>query len=155
MKPIQNVLIGLNTSDLDPLLIEFASFISRSSPARKFYFINVIKNLKVPNEVKKEFPELVKNAVKERRKHIRSIIGEHLKIHPGSSSKIFVKSGEPYREMLKLVEQYDIDLIIMATHGRSGISRWIRGSVAEKILRASPAPVLLVRAPGTLSDHKV
>jgi nucleotide-binding universal stress UspA family protein len=46
-------------------------------------------------------------------------------------------------------EKNDIDLIIMATHGRSGITRWVRGSIADKILRSSNVPVLMVRAPGT------
>lgn len=43
----------------------------------------------------------------------------------------------------------DIDLIIIATHGYSGITRWVRGSVADKILRSANVPVLMVRAPGT------
>jgi len=41
-----------------------------------------------------------------------------------------------------------IDLIIIATHGRSGISRWMWGSVADRILRSACVPVLMVRAPG-------
>lgn len=42
----------------------------------------------------------------------------------------------------------EIDLILIATHGRSGISRWVWGSVADRILRSSCAPVFMVRAPG-------
>lgn len=41
-----------------------------------------------------------------------------------------------------------IDLIVIATHGRSGISRWVWGSTADRILRSSCVPVLMVRAPG-------
>jgi nucleotide-binding universal stress UspA family protein len=41
-----------------------------------------------------------------------------------------------------------VDLIIIATHGRSGVSRWVWGSVADRILRSSCVPVLMVRAPG-------
>jgi len=41
-----------------------------------------------------------------------------------------------------------IDLIVIATHGRSGVSRWVWGSVADRILRSSCTPVLMVRAPG-------
>jgi len=41
-----------------------------------------------------------------------------------------------------------VDLITIATHGRSGISRWVWGSVADRVLRSSPMPVLMVRAPG-------
>ncbi len=40
------------------------------------------------------------------------------------------------------------DLIVIATHGRSGISRWVYGSVADRILRSSCIPVLMARAPG-------
>ncbi len=40
------------------------------------------------------------------------------------------------------------DLIIIATHGRSGVSRWVWGSVADRLLRSSCVPVLMVRAPG-------
>lgn len=40
-----------------------------------------------------------------------------------------------------------VDLIIMATHGRSGVSRWVMGSVAERVLRWSCVPVLIVRPP--------
>jgi nucleotide-binding universal stress UspA family protein len=42
----------------------------------------------------------------------------------------------------------EFDLILIATHGRSGVSRWVRGSVADKVLRSSNIPVLMVRAPG-------
>ena len=48
----------------------------------------------------------------------------------------------------------DIGLIIIATHGRSGVSRWVRGSVADRILRAANVPVLMVRAPGSMSTGK-
>jgi len=48
----------------------------------------------------------------------------------------------------------DIGLIIIATHGRSGVSRWVRGSVADRILRAANVPVLMVRAPGSMGERK-
>lgn len=44
----------------------------------------------------------------------------------------------------------EFDLIIIATHGRSGVSRWVWGSVADRILRSACVPVLMVRAPGCL-----
>ena len=45
------------------------------------------------------------------------------------------------------------DVIVMATHGRGGIRRWLLGSVAEEVVRHSPVPVLLVRADGIRSDQ--
>lgn len=41
-----------------------------------------------------------------------------------------------------------VDLIVIATHGRSGVSRWVWGSVADRILRSACVPVLMIRAPG-------
>jgi nucleotide-binding universal stress UspA family protein len=45
----------------------------------------------------------------------------------------------------------DVDLIIIATHGRSGVSRWVWGSVADHILRSACVPVLMIRAPGCVA----
>lgn len=55
-------------------------------------------------------------------------------------------TGNPAEEILRYADKNDIDLIVMATHGRSGISRWATGSVAYKVLRASKVPVWLVGA---------
>ena len=54
--------------------------------------------------------------------------------------------GYPAEEILHYADENDINLILIATHGRSGITRWALGSVADKILRASKVPVWLVRA---------
>lgn len=55
-------------------------------------------------------------------------------------------TGKPAEEILHYAEQNNVDLIMMATHGRSGIKRWAMGSVADKVLRASKVPVWLFRA---------
>ena len=65
-----------------------------------------------------------------------------------------VLAGKAADSLIDYSEANDIDLILMATHGRSGVGRWIRGSMADRILRASRAPVLMVRAPGTMSERK-
>ncbi|MBN2187694.1 MAG: universal stress protein [Dehalococcoidia bacterium] len=59
-----------------------------------------------------------------------------------------VAVGSPDEEILRCATENDVDLILMATHGRSGIRRLVLGSVAEKVLHASNVPVWLVR-PGT------
>ena len=55
-------------------------------------------------------------------------------------------AGYPAEEILRYADENDVGFILMATHGRSGIRRWVLGSVAEKILQASKIPVWLVRA---------
>lgn len=56
-----------------------------------------------------------------------------------------VRYGNDAEEILDHVSQKDIDFVAMTTHGRSGVKRFLIGSVAEKILRHSPKPVFLVR----------
>jgi nucleotide-binding universal stress UspA family protein len=45
-------------------------------------------------------------------------------------------------------EKNGVDLIVIASHGRSGVSRWVMGSVADRVLRSACVPVLMIRAPG-------
>jgi len=58
-------------------------------------------------------------------------------------------SDEPAKEILQYAKSADIDLIIMGTHGRTGLARVVLGSVAEAIVRGAPCPVLTVHADGS------
>ena len=60
--------------------------------------------------------------------------------------------GDPAEAILNYVEERGIDLIVMATHGRTGIRRWALGSVATKIATAADCPVVLIRAKGARED---
>ena len=63
----------------------------------------------------------------------------------GFNADSHVRYGDDAEEILDHVSQKDVDMVAMTTHGRSGIKRFLLGSVAEKILRHSPKPVFLVR----------
>jgi len=56
-----------------------------------------------------------------------------------------VAQGAPHRAILDYADEHDIDMIVMGTHGRTGLPRYLLGSVTEKIVRLSDAPVLTVR----------
>ena len=53
--------------------------------------------------------------------------------------------GAPHQQILEAAAAEQIDLIVMATHGRTGLSHLVMGSVAEKIVRTAPCPVLTIR----------
>lgn len=55
------------------------------------------------------------------------------------------REGTAHREILSYVEEAGIDVIVMSTHGRKGLDRYLLGSVTEKVVRASPVPVLSVK----------
>ena len=58
-----------------------------------------------------------------------------------------VVMGKPVEEILKVAKEQEMDLIVMGTHGRTGIPHVIVGSVAENVVRKAPCPVLTVRHP--------
>ena len=62
------------------------------------------------------------------------------------SVAIVEQSDEPAHEILRYAASANIDLIVMGTHGRTGLARVVVGSVAEAVLRAAPCPVLTVRS---------
>jgi nucleotide-binding universal stress UspA family protein len=66
--------------------------------------------------------------------------------HKAIEARGEVAVGHPAEEILHYADENEIDLILIATHGRSGVRRWAMGSVADKVLRASRVPVWLVRA---------
>ncbi|WP_123536930.1 universal stress protein [Halosimplex salinum] len=57
-----------------------------------------------------------------------------------------VATGSPHRAILDYADDHDIDLVVMGTHGRTGLERYLLGSVTEKVVRAAEIPVLTVRA---------
>jgi nucleotide-binding universal stress UspA family protein len=59
-----------------------------------------------------------------------------------------IRTGTPFVEIVRYARDNDIDLIVMGTHGRSGLIHALMGSVAEKVVRKAPCPVLTVRPEG-------
>ncbi len=66
----------------------------------------------------------------------------------GAVVKTEVLSGSPAEILADYAAKNQVDLIVIATHGRSGVGRWVWGSVADRILRSACVPVMMVRAPG-------
>jgi nucleotide-binding universal stress UspA family protein len=58
----------------------------------------------------------------------------------------FVENGKPYEVILKTAEDWKADLIIIGTHGKTGLTHLLSGSVAEKVIRHSTKPLLVVPA---------
>jgi nucleotide-binding universal stress UspA family protein len=58
-----------------------------------------------------------------------------------------IRHGKAYEEILAAAREREVDLIVMGTHGRSGLSHILLGSTAERVVRSAPCPVLTVRHP--------
>jgi nucleotide-binding universal stress UspA family protein len=56
----------------------------------------------------------------------------------------FVEEGKPFEAILKVAEEWAADLIVLGTHGRTGLSHLLMGSVAEKVIRHSGKPLFII-----------
>ena len=84
----------------------------------------------------------------EAEKYLKEIVAR-LK-ETGVNAKADVIYGKAGEALSGYATKNDVDLVIIATHGRSGISRWVWGSVADRLIRSACVPVLMVRVPGCM-----
>jgi nucleotide-binding universal stress UspA family protein len=93
-------------------------------------------------------PGLAQSAVQEqeeRSKQYVSAVESQLKA-AGFKVSTLLRVGDVADVILGVVDELQIDVIAMSTHGRTGPARWLMGSVAERVVRSSKVPVLLIRA---------
>jgi universal stress protein A len=64
-----------------------------------------------------------------------------------------VAEGSPPTDIVRLAQDYNADIIVMGTHGRTGLSRLVMGSVAEQVVRRAPCPVVTVKKPVRTVDE--
>jgi nucleotide-binding universal stress UspA family protein len=86
----------------------------------------------------KEFADI---SIKDNKKNQQMLIETVFKKHKVWT---FVEEGIPYQVILNVAKEWDADIIVLGTHGRTGISHLIMGSVAEKIVRHAEVPVFII-----------
>ncbi|NHN60250.1 MULTISPECIES: universal stress protein [Halorussus] len=89
--------------------------------------------------------DAILDALEEAARAAVSSVEERATAASASAVETSVEYGTPYREIRSYVDAHEIDLVVMGTRGRSGIERYLLGSVAEKTVRTSPVPVMTVR----------
>lgn len=92
--------------------------------------------------------ELLAGAMKEQEREARSYLQKVRRrlTRAGIEAEVWLETGEPAERILEVAQLAGADLVVMSTHGRSGLRRMIFGSVAEAVLRHAGIPVLLTRS---------
>ncbi|HEY3298468.1 MAG TPA: universal stress protein [Armatimonadota bacterium] len=89
-------------------------------------------------------PQNMEQEIKQAEEYLACITNDLKKA--GVEARLVVTEGDPAAEICDYGKENEMDLIVMSTHGRSGIRRWVYGSVAERVLREAHSPILLVRS---------
>ena len=139
---VRRVLAPVDFSDASEAAIQHAQEIAMTYGA-EIDLLHVVEEPFYPPEYgvgSPAFPttEIIENVEKQLGDLAREKIGyEHVMIE--------ARTGSPAREILDYVSENEIDLVVLATHGRTGLNRVLLGSVAERVLRQSPKPVFVVK----------
>ena len=146
MITLQKILVPTDFSDLSQQALEFALSLADRFRA-KLYLIHVWELPMTGSLLPPEpYPESVLTEEQTAgEEHLTKVTNE-LKASGFDVEPVFV-FGKPYMEIVKAATDFDVDLIVIASHGRSGISHLLLGSVAEKVVRLAPCPVFTVKPP--------
>lgn len=148
------ILVPLDGSELAECVLPHVETIARGCGVREVIFIRVAEPFYRPSgfsEVTfsdKDIKEIDSVRRKVAEDYLKEVIGRAK--YNGVKAKSEVLTGKAAESIAEYASKNEVDLIVIATHGRSGVSRWVWGSAADRILRSACVPVLMVRAPGCI-----
>ncbi len=150
-RQLEKILVPTDFAELSNIALDYASSIAETYGA-DVYLMHVIEQsdhyqTKInKKQLKQRVP---KDLLKEVKDNLMKLVDEKLQLV--DNVQMVVAFGNPYKEIIKFCVENKIGLIVLATHGRTGFAHVVIGSVAEKIVRYSPVPVLTVK-PEELGD---
>src|SRR4030042_987234 len=142
------ILVLADGSERSECVLPYVEWFMKVSKVNEVVFLRVVEPLTIPRGMETALiPEdkerVQEDAGKLALEYLDGIAGRFkirkIKVRP----KILM--GKPAKVIADYVAKSDVDLIIMATHGYSGIHRWVRGSKADEIVHAAMVPVFLVK----------
>ena len=148
MKPeIKKVLVPIDFSDYSKSALNYAVNFAKHFNAELF-LIYVVEPVIYPPDFSMgqiAIPSIDLDMDKRANEELENLARKQ--IPKELSTKTIVKTGKPFVEIIDTAKQIDADIIIIATHGHSGVEHILFGSTAEKIVRKAPCPVLTLREP--------
>jgi universal stress protein A len=141
---LQKILVPTDFSSFSQQALEFALALADEFRA-KLHVMHVWDLAMTSSLLPPEpYPEMVlTEEQKTAEEHLTKVTNE-LQASGFDAEPVFVL-GKPYMEIVKAAANLNVDLIVLASHGRSGISHLLLGSVAEKVVRLAPCPVFTVK----------
>ena len=148
----EKVLVPLDGSELSECVFPYLKVFIEGCQVGYVLFVRVVEPSIISSPGDYAFStEILEGMESARKSAAKDYLDQVIKgfQHEGTALHSEILFGRAAESLADYTKENDIDLVVIATHGRSGVTRWVRGSVADKVLRSSNVPVLMVRAPGT------
>ncbi len=145
---MDTMLVPIDFSEHSRRALEYAKKIATAFEAR-LQLLHVVEQMIHPSfyaigktSILDLDPDIVGRSQREMERWLQEVEG------PNVSAETFVIDGRANRDIVKFAEDHDSDLIVIATHGLSGLDRFLMGSVTQKVVRRAPCPVFTVKSFG-------
>jgi nucleotide-binding universal stress UspA family protein len=147
MMRIKRILVPIDFSEYSKNAFRYAIEFARSFEA-ELILVYVVEPVVYPSDFsfgQVALPSMENEMFSLGRQQLDQLIARE--IGEGISARSIVRSGKPFVEIIHTAREEEADLVIIATHGHSGIEHVLFGSTAEKVVRKAPCPVLSIRSP--------
>ena len=147
MIAIEKILIPTDFSEYARWAMNYAIALARNFKA-KLYVVHVFEEVvftAAPDTYSPSAPEFHALLQENVRNQLNQVIKELCE--KGVDAEPVFKVGRAYINIVETARELSVDVIVLATHGRTGLSHLIFGSTAEKVVRLAPCPVLTVKHP--------
>jgi nucleotide-binding universal stress UspA family protein len=139
---LKKILVPVDFSDCSRKALQYALLFARQFNAR-LVLLNVIEPfIPVPEMTAVNFDVIRKETLRSSQEELKAL---QETIPADVSSETIIREGSPHVEIALATKQLGVDLIIIATHGRTGLAHVFMGSTAERVVRHADCPVLTVR----------
>ncbi|CUT00509.1 universal stress protein [Candidatus Chrysopegis kryptomonas] len=142
---IKRILLPTDLSEASISAFKYAKSLAEKYGA-SIYVLHILENLPpvlAIHALDLTVDRVEKNMEENARNQLERIVKENLKTK--AKIQIFIRKGLVDDEIVKFADEKKIDLIVMGTHGRTGIEYTLLGSIAEKVVRKAKCPVLTVK----------
>ncbi len=155
MISLKRILMATDFSDYSKEALDYAVYLAKTIGA-DLYLLHVYEipmlvipgeTLSVRTEVYEWLGDLKEDTAKSLEAQADKVRHQGVQVHP------ILKEGHPFREILNVAQEISADLIVLGTHGRTGLPHVLLGSVAERVVRKASCPVFTVR-PKALAPEK-
>ena len=151
----KKILVPLDGSDLAECALEHVKAIALGCNVPDLVLFRVVEPIYTGADAVSYgavmYADLINQVEKEAQEYITDVT-EKFKRNTGIEAQSVLAHGNAADEILEYSKKNKVDLIIMTTHGRSGISRWLFGNVADKVSHHSTVPVLIIASSGCRID---
>jgi nucleotide-binding universal stress UspA family protein len=152
----QKILVPLDGSKLAECALPYAEELAKACQTDEVTLVSVTERTQgyrpIDDPSQPLGQRLIPEAAGKKERQAQRYLGKIAKAlrAKGINVRTVVLFGDPAEEITIFSKHNAVDVIVISSHGRSGPSRWAHGSVADRVFRASHAPVLMVRAPGCI-----